>query len=81
MLKISELQTKDVVNIGTGRRLGHFNDLDINLETGQINSLVIGGSKMMGFFSQQKSAELIIPWRHIVKCGSDCILVNVHEDQ
>ncbi len=79
-MKISELQAKDIINISTGKRLGHFSDIDINLETGQIECIVIGGNKMMGFFNQQKSDEVIIPWRNIIKCGSDCILVNFPED-
>ncbi|WP_078554822.1 YlmC/YmxH family sporulation protein [Bacillus alkalicellulosilyticus] len=76
MLKISELQAKDIVNIENGKRLGHLGDIDINLSSGQIDALIINGTgKMMSFFS--KEDELVIPWANIEKIGSDCILVRV----
>lgn len=78
MMKISDLQAKDIVNMESGRRLGHLTDLDINLTTGQIDAIIIGGTgKMMSFF--QKEDEVVIPWSNIVKIGSDIILVHVNE--
>lgn len=75
MMKISDLQAKDIVNLETGKRLGHLTDLDLNLETGQIESMIISSSgKMMGFFG--KDEEVIIPWTNIIKIGSDVILVK-----
>ncbi|WP_026674362.1 YlmC/YmxH family sporulation protein [Alkalihalobacterium bogoriense] len=79
MMKISDLQTKDIVNIDNGKRLGHLGDLDINLSTGRIDALIIGGTgRMMSFF--QKEAEMVIPWSNIVKIGSDVILVQLPDD-
>ncbi|WP_096199272.1 YlmC/YmxH family sporulation protein [Bacillus sp. FJAT-45350] len=76
MLKVSDLQTKDIVNVDNGRRLGNLGDLDINLETGEIDSIIISGTgKMMSFF--QKEEEVVIPWSNIVKIGSDVILVQL----
>ncbi|MDQ0299053.1 YlmC/YmxH family sporulation protein [Salibacterium salarium] len=77
-MRISELQTKDIVNMHTGKRLGHVGDVDINVETGYVEAIVVGGStKMMTFFN--KESEFIVPWTHIVKIGSDVILVNLYE--
>ncbi|UOE92917.1 YlmC/YmxH family sporulation protein [Alkalihalobacillus sp. LMS39] len=79
MMKISDLQTKDIVNIDNGKRLGHLGDLDINLSTGRIDALIIGGTgRMMSFF--QKEAEMVIPWSNIVKIGSDVILVQLPDN-
>ncbi|WP_227935737.1 YlmC/YmxH family sporulation protein [Alkalihalobacillus deserti] len=77
MMKISELQVKDIVNMGNGKRLGQLTDLDINLSTGAIEALVINASgKMMGLFGKE-SEEIIIPWKNIIRIGSDVILVEV----
>ncbi len=38
MVRISEFQLKDVVNISDGRKLGNISDIEINLNTGRIES-------------------------------------------
>ncbi|WP_017727220.1 YlmC/YmxH family sporulation protein [Halalkalibacterium ligniniphilum] len=76
MMKISDLQAKDIVNMENGKRLGTITDLDIQLTTGKIGALVIGGTgRVMGLFG--KDEEVVIPWKNIVKIGSDVILVEV----
>lgn len=77
MLKISDIQAKDIVNLADGRLLGHISDLDINLDTGRVEAIIIGGGgKMMNFF--QREEEIIIPWKNVVKIGTDVILVRHH---
>lgn len=79
MMKISDMQVKDIVNMENGKRLGYVTDIDINLETGQISALIINGSsKVMSFFNRNQ--ELIIPWRNIYKIGDDVILVHVPDE-
>lgn len=78
MMKISEFQVKDVVSVSNGKRLGHITDLDINISTGKIEAIIIGGGgKMMGFFN--KEHDVVIPWNNIVKIGSDVILVQYRD--
>lgn len=79
MLKISEIQAKDIVNISNGKVLGHIGDLDINLETGTVESIIIGSTGRMLTFLGGKETEIIIPWQNIVKIGSDVILVRLEE--
>jgi YlmC/YmxH family sporulation protein len=80
MIKISEFQTKDVVNVANGKKLGNIGDIDINLQTGQIESLIIlGAGKVLGLFGREE--ETIIPWRNIVKIGADVILVRLNESE
>lgn len=77
MIKISELQVKDIVNMDNGKRLGQLTDLDINLTTGTIEALIINASgKVMGLFGKE-SEEIIVPWKNIIRIGSDVILVEV----
>lgn len=75
MIKISEFQMKDVVNIADGKKLGNIGDIDINVQTGKINAVIISGSgKVLGFFGREE--DIVIPWRNILKIGEDVILVR-----
>ena len=75
-MKISEFQTKDVINIVDGRRLGQISDLEIDVRLGKIEAIVVpGNSRFMGWFGG--GSELVIPWRNIVKIGSDVVLVRL----
>jgi YlmC/YmxH family sporulation protein len=75
MLKVSDFQIKDVVNVSDGKRLGNIDDIDINLDTGKIESVIIGGvGRVLGFFG--KDEEVVIPWQNILKIGEDVILVR-----
>ncbi|MDZ5470713.1 YlmC/YmxH family sporulation protein [Bacillus sp. 31A1R] len=75
MVKISEFQIKDVVNVADGRKLGNIGDIDINLATGKIDSIVISGAgKVLGFFGRDE--DVVIPWKNILKIGTDVILVR-----
>lgn len=74
-MKISELQAKDVVSISDGKRLGNIGDLDINLQTGKIEAIIIGGSgRGLGLF--RRDEEMAISWNSILKIGEDVILVR-----
>ena len=75
MIKLSELQLKEVIIIDDGRRLGHISDLEIDTTSGKITAIIIIlKEKSGGFFG--KPDELIIQWNQIVRIGSDVILVN-----
>jgi YlmC/YmxH family sporulation protein len=75
MLRISDFQIKDVVNISDGKKLGNIGDIDINLTTGKIEAIVIGKSgRVLGLFG--KDEDIVIPWRNILKIGEDVILVR-----
>ncbi|WP_400163208.1 YlmC/YmxH family sporulation protein [Brevibacillus sp. TJ4] len=78
MVKISDFQTKEVVNILDGKRLGQISDLEIDLRHGRIESIVIPGpGKFLGFLASGN--DYIIPWRNIVKIGKDVVLVRMEE--
>jgi YlmC/YmxH family sporulation protein len=80
MVKISDFQIKDVVNVFDGRKLGNIGDIEINLHSGRIEAVIIGGSgKVLGFFG--KDDEIVIPWKNIIKIGEDVILVRFKESE
>ncbi len=75
MVRISEFQIKDVVNISDGKKLGNISDIEINLDSGRIESIIISATgKLLGFFG--KEDEVVIPWNQIIKIGEDVILVR-----
>jgi len=76
MVKISELQTKDVVSITDGKRLGQIGDLDIDLENGMIRAIIVPGQgRFLGMFGGGQ--DFVIPWNQIVKIGADVVLVEL----
>ncbi|MDU5949315.1 MAG: YlmC/YmxH family sporulation protein, partial [Paenibacillus macerans] len=48
-MKISDFQTKDVINVVDGKRLGHISDLELDLRQGVIEAIVVPvNTKFMG---------------------------------
>jgi len=80
MTRISELQSKDVVNIGDGKRLGTIGDLEIDADNGVIKAIVIPGeSRFFGMVGGGQ--DYVVPWSQIVRIGSDVILVDLRESR
>ena len=59
------------------KRLGNIGDIEIDMNTGKIESIIISKqARMLGIFG--KDIEIVIPWKEIVKIGEDVILVRVN---
>lgn len=77
-MKISDFQTKDVINIVDGKKLGQVSDLDLDLRQGRIEAIVVPSQgKFFGLFGG--STDVIIPWKNIVKIGMDVVLVKLDD--
>lgn len=81
MVKISDLRLREVINITDGRRLGPIKDIDIDLDEGRINAIILPfpGARLIGFFSREN--EIVIPWDKIIRIGVDVILVELNIPQ
>jgi YlmC/YmxH family sporulation protein len=78
MYRTGDLKQKEVINVADGRRLGFVCDVEIDLENGRIDAIVIpGGGRLFGIIG--KDSEVIIPWDRISKIGEDIILVNMDD--
>lgn len=78
MNRSSDLKQKEVINISDGRRLGFVCDVEINLEDGKIEAIIIpAGGRLFGIIG--KDSEFLIPWERIKKIGEDIILVDMDE--
>lgn len=74
MIKLSELQLKEVIVIDTGQRLGHIYDLEIDTISGRITAFILLHREKGRFFG--KANEIIVYWNQIHNIGEDVILVN-----
>ena len=76
MLRISDLRSREIINIIDGRRLGYIGDLDIDLEIGKIRAIIVPGpGKILSIFGREN--DIYIPWEKVVKIGLDVILVDL----
>lgn len=74
-MKISDFQSKDVINVVDGKKLGYVRDLELDVRTGRIEAIVVPcEGRFMGWWSRGDDA--VIPWQHIVKIGADVILIK-----
>ncbi len=71
-----DFKHKEVVNITDGKRLGFVQDVNADLESGLITSIIVpGNSKFISMFSS--SNDIVIPWQNIKCIGDDIILVEI----
>ena len=75
MHKNNDLRNKDVIDANTAERLGRVYDIDVDLKTGRINSLVIPSEEAFIPFLGRRH-EIIIPWSAVLAIGSEFILVR-----
>ena len=79
-MKLTQLQCKEVICIGDGRRLGFIEDVQVELPEGRICAIIVPGpGKLMGLGTSR--ADYCIPWDCIRKIGPDIVLVEVNPDQ
>ncbi|MGM9551213.1 MAG: YlmC/YmxH family sporulation protein [Clostridia bacterium] len=70
---ISDFRHKEVIDITSGSKMGFITDVDVDLEKGVVNSVILPGKRrFFGFFP---SEDVVIPWKSIQKIGDDVILV------
>lgn len=75
-MRISELQAKDVVNVEDGKRLGTIGDMEMDLDSGLIRTIIIPAQgKFFGMVGGGQ--DFVVAWNQIVKIGTDVILVDL----
>ncbi len=80
MYYLSELMTKEVINIGDGTCYGFIEDLEVDLSTGRIAKIITKDNKKNSLlFSSNESYE--IPLKEIKKIGDDVILIEKENEK
>lgn len=75
-MRLSDLQSKDVINVQNGKCIGNIIDVSIDSDGKAIVLLV---EKYRFFMSLFNSNTVEIKWHQIEKIGKDVILVNIQE--
>lgn len=73
ILRLSELQSKKIVDITSGSNVGNIIDVLISNE-GKIDALIIDYGKSI--FSLNRESDTRIEWKQIIKIGEDVILIK-----
>lgn len=71
-MRLSELQTKEIINMSTGKRLGLIIDVIVDT-SGFIKSLILEEKRGRRITGRE---EYELDWKQITKIGDDIILVK-----
>ena len=73
--RIAELRDKEVIDVSDGSRFGYVGDVEVDLETGKIRSLVVPGRlRLFGLLGREEAR--LVPWEAVRSFGEDIILVE-----
>ncbi len=73
----SDLRYKEIIDVHTGLRFGFLCDAEFDDREGQITALITPGkARFFGLFGRED--DYVIPWKCIIKIGSDIILIEVN---
>lgn len=76
MVRITDLRSREVIDVIKGRRLGFVEDLQLDPTEGRISALIVpGGPRFLGMFGRER--DYVIPWEYVIKVGEDVVLVEL----
>lgn len=77
MVSTQNIKNKEVINIYDGKSLGFVYDIEVNLDKGTIEGIIVPAQR--GFFNifGRDQHENFIKWSDIKRIGDDVILVDV----
>ena len=75
-MRTAKKKKKEVINIRTAERIGFISDIELNPDTGCIESLIVpirrGFSGLFG-----KHQDFSVPWDKIITIGKDLVLTEL----
>ncbi len=74
-MNLSDLQTKEVVDIASGKRIGTIIDVIIS-SGGMISKIVLEESRGGRRFLSSNKDEIYLDWKQLIKIGDDIILID-----
>ncbi|MCI8594568.1 MAG: YlmC/YmxH family sporulation protein [Oscillospiraceae bacterium] len=73
--RMADLRYKEIVSITDGSRFGYVGDVELDLGTGQVRSLVVPGRlRLFGLLGREE--DKVFPWESVKRFGEDIILVD-----
>ena len=74
-LRMEQLRLKEVIDIGTGDRYGFVSDMELDTQSGTVNSIVIYGRlRLWGLLGRED--DTVVPWTAVRQIGEDIVLVD-----
>ena len=73
-MRLSELQTKKIISVLSGKNIGTIIDVEIS-NSGNIETLIIEQGRS-SIFNLNKESDIKVSWEEITKVGEDVILVK-----
>jgi len=77
MISTQDLRNKEVINIFDGKSLGYVYDIEVNLEKGIIEGIIVPAQRSFFSFFGRGGNDYVIKWKDIKRIGDDVILVDV----
>lgn len=76
--RISDLRSKEIINVADGSRYGYLGDAEIDLESGQVKALVAPGRlRLFGLLGREE--DKVFLWETVRRIGEDIILVETDD--
>ena len=69
-----DLRQKKVLDADTAEVLGYIRDMDIDVETGRINSVTVPVRGICRIIGMEKC--ITVPWENVVAIGREYVLVK-----
>lgn len=77
---LSEIRTKEIINIKNGARLGFVDDLEFDTADATVKSFVVyGRARLFGLLGRDD--DLVIRCRDIEVVGEDTILISLDDTE
>ena len=74
-MTLSELRTKEVIDVSDGKRLGRVMDIEFCVASSRVTALVVPADTSFIQSLRGEKCGLVIPWENIRRIGDDVILV------
>lgn len=76
--RLTELYSKEIIDLSDGMRYGYVGDVELDLESGQVRALVVYGRlRLLGLLGREE--DRVFPWSAVRRLGEDIILVDGSE--
>ena len=74
--RVTDMCYKEVINVCDGQRLGFVCDVEVDVVSGRVISLIVPGPyRFWGIFGRED--DFVIPWECISRIGEDIIIIEV----
>lgn len=75
-MTLSELRTKEVIDVQDGKRLGRVMDIEFCAEDSRVTALVVPAETSFLQSLRGEKCGMVVPWENIRRIGDDVILVS-----